>query len=151
MEKLEMSSCSSPRCWQRIPQTNPVTLLEFSCSRGQPAADNSIPWVVSRTFSVLLGGPSQDGVWVSGSTSTQFMNSSCLEEKTQNSTVSMRQSEIQPFLNVCISEVALLKNVNVSYEFLWHLEKFCWEGLVTIYWKPCFMFFCMYCIKKCSF
>lgn len=38
-----------------------------------------IPWVVSKTFSALLGNPSQDGVWVSGSISTQCMNSSRLQ------------------------------------------------------------------------
>lgn len=39
------------------------------------------PCVVRRTFSALLGKPSQDGVWVSGSISTQCMNSSRLQNK----------------------------------------------------------------------
>lgn len=39
-----------------------------------------VPLVVSKTFSALLGNPSQDGVWVSGSISTQWMNSSRLEQ-----------------------------------------------------------------------
>lgn len=39
---------------------------------------DGVPWVVSKTFSALLGNPSQDGVWVSGSISTQCINSSRL-------------------------------------------------------------------------
>ena len=45
------------------------------------------PWVVRRTFSALLGRPSQEGVWVSGSSSTHCTNSSRLEKQRAVSTV----------------------------------------------------------------
>lgn len=66
MRKEKPSSSHSPWSW---------------CSHGERRQRlAAIPCVVSRTRSALLGKPSQDGVWVSGSISTQCMNSSRLKK-----------------------------------------------------------------------
>ena len=60
-----------------------------------PPQSMPTPLLVSKTFSALLGSPSQDGVWVSGRDSTHCTNCSRLEKPQMITTSNFPQAKEQ--------------------------------------------------------
>lgn len=76
------------------------------------------PWVVRRTLSALLGRPSQEGVWVSGSSSTHCTNSSRLENQHMWKCCYVRCQKLPSVLTVLVTRGRPVPDA------IWHLNVF---------------------------